>query len=120
MKPFERDAAYLWDMLDAAKQAAKLSDHIDLETLLDDIRTRYAIERALEIVGEAARRVSKETIGVHPEIPWSGIIGFRNVLAHEYGAIDYQRLHTVLLDEVPQLIVNLENILNAIGNVSNE
>ncbi|NOX42621.1 MAG: DUF86 domain-containing protein [Gammaproteobacteria bacterium] len=36
--------------------------------------------------------------------PWTGIIGFRNVLAHEYGAIDYQRLHTVLLDGVHHLL----------------
>lgn len=89
MKPLERDAAYLWDMLDAAKQAAELSDGIGLDGLLNDIRTRYAIERALEIIGEAARRVSHETTAAHPEIPWKGIIGFRNVLAHEYGAIDY-------------------------------
>ena len=45
MKPLERDAAYLWDMLDAAKQAAVLSDGIGLDGLLDDVRTRYAIER---------------------------------------------------------------------------
>jgi len=43
MKPLERDAAYLWDMLGAAKHAVILSDQIDLETLLDDMRTRYAI-----------------------------------------------------------------------------
>jgi len=44
MKPLERDAAYLWDMLDAAKQAAELSDGIGLDGLLNDIRTRYAID----------------------------------------------------------------------------
>jgi len=112
MKQTEKDLAYLWDMREAANNAASLADHIDLETLLDDIRTRYAIERALEIIGEAARRVSQQTMNAHPEIPWSGIIGFRNVLAHEYGAIDYQRLYTVLNEGVPELIVNLENILD--------
>ena len=114
MKPLERDAAYLWDMLDAAKQAAELSDGIGLERLLEDIRTRYAVERALEIVGEAARRVSQSTREAHAEIPWTGIIGFRNVLAHEYGAIDYRRLYTVLRDGIPELVSNLENILASI------
>lgn len=83
MEPLERDAAHLWDMLDAAGKAAELSAGIGLDQLLEDIRTRYAVERALEIVGEAARRVSQETRDTYPEIPWSGIIGFRNVLAHK-------------------------------------
>lgn len=111
MKPLERDAAYLWDMLDAARQAAYLSDGIGLDDLLNDIRTRYAIERALEIIGEAARHVSRETIEAHSEIPWKGIIGFRNVLAHEYGAIDYHRLYTVLQHDLPKLVVALEKII---------
>ena len=114
MKPLERDAAYLWDMLDATKQAAEISADLALDELLDDIRTRYAVERALEIVGEAARRVSQETRQAHPEIPWSGIIGFRNVLAHKYGDIDYRRLYTVLKEDVPDLVVALKNILDSI------
>ena len=111
MKPLEQDAAYLWDMLDAARNAAGLSAGIGLDQLLEDIRTRYAVERALEIIGEAARRVSQDTRDAHPEIPWAGIIGFRNVLAHKYGAIDYRRLYTVLRDGAPELITALENIL---------
>jgi len=114
MKPLERDAAHLWDMLDAAKQAAEFSADVDLDQLLAEARTRYAIERALEIVGEAARRVSPATTARHPEIPWKGIIGFRNVLAHEYGEIDYRRLYTVIKEGVPALIVALETILESI------
>ena len=115
MKALERDAAHLWDMLDAAKQAVQISAGVGLDQLLEDIRTRYAVERALEIVGEAARRVSQETRDTHPEIPWSGIIGFRNVLAHKYGAIDYRRLHSVLNNGVPILIASLEDILESIA-----
>ena len=69
MKPLERDAAYLWDMLDAAKQAAELSDGIGLDGLLNDIRTRYAIERALEILNRAVvdsrlkSAISAEVVG---------------------------------------------------------
>ena len=114
MKPLDRDAAYLWDMLDAAKQAAELGNGIELDGLMEDVRTRYAVERALEIIGEAARRVSRETRDAHPEIPWAGIIGFRNVLAHEYGTIDYRRLHTVIQVGVPELLSALETILASI------
>lgn len=114
MTPLERDAAHLWDMLDAAKQVAGFSAGLGLEQLLADTRTRLAIERVLEIIGEAAKRVSAETAAQHPEIPWKGIIGFRNVLAHEYGAIDYQRLYAVVRDGVPALIIALEKILASI------
>lgn len=116
MRPLERDAAHLWDMLDAAKQVATFATDMDLAQLLADARSRYAIERALEIVGEAARRVSTETTAQHPEVPWKGIIGFRNVLAHEYGAIDYRRLYAVIKDGIPALIIALENILASIEN----
>jgi uncharacterized protein with HEPN domain len=112
MKPPEHDAAHLWDMLDAARQAASFSLGLDLDQLLDDLRTRYAVERALEIIGEAARRVSLPTRNAHPDIPWAGIIGFRNVLAHEYGAIDYRRLYTVLQKDVPKLVTQLEEALS--------
>ncbi len=112
MKPLEGDAAHLWDMLDAARQARDFSDELTFEQLLDDARTRYAIERALEIIGEAARRVSPETRQLLGAIPWRGIIGFRNVLAHEYGAIDYQRLFTVLIDDLPELVDALHDALS--------
>ncbi len=118
MKPLERDAAHLWDMLDAAKRVAEFSVGISLDQLLSEARTRYAIERALEIVGEAARRVSPQTTSQHREIPWKGIIGFRNVLAHRYGAIDYRRLYTVVEEGVPALIVALESILDSIENLA--
>lgn len=118
MKPLERDAAHLWDMLDAARQVIAFSAGLTADQLQADKRTAYAIERALEIVGEAARRVSQHTRSKHPEIPWSGIIGFRNVLAHEYGAIDYQRLYPVVADGVPALIHSLESILASLDHPS--
>jgi len=114
MMPLERDAAHLWDMLEAAEQAVELSSDVDHDQLLNDVRTRYPGERALEIVGEAARRVSQGTKDAHPKIPWAGIVGLRNVLAHEHGEIDYRRLHTVLKDDVPDLVAELERLLDSI------
>lgn len=111
MKLDERDAAHLWDMLDAARHAKGLIAGVGYDELMADIRTRYALERALEIIGEAARRVSPPLQAPHPEIPWKGIIGFRNVLAHEYGEIDYRRLHTVAAQGVPALIAALQRVL---------
>ncbi len=116
MKLPERDAAHLWDMLDAAREALAFSEALSFEQLLNDKLTRYAIERALEIIGEAARRVSPQTREAITDIPWRGIIGFRNVLAHEYGAIDYDRLYTILKDDLPELIDALDHALSRFGN----
>ena len=69
---------------------------------------------SIVLLGEAARRVSPQTCTDHPEIPWAGIIGFRNVLAHVYGAIDYRRLYAVVAEGVPALIVALEAILESL------
>lgn len=111
MKPSERDAAHLWDMLDTARRTQELAAGVSYDTLMADIRTRYALERALEIIGEAARRVSPALRARHPEIPWKGILGFRNVLAHEYGEIDYRRLYTIAAQKIPALISALQHIL---------
>ncbi len=111
MKPSERDAAHLWDMLEAARHAKELVADMTYDGLMEDMRSRYALERALEIIGEAARRVSPTLQARHPDIPWKGIIGFRNVLAHEYGEIDYRRLYTVATQGVPALINSLRRML---------
>ena len=85
MRPDERDVAYLWDMLDAAQRIERLTAGLDYAAFVEDERTSLAIERLLENIGEAARHVSSAEQERHPEIPWQGIIGMRNILAHQYG-----------------------------------
>jgi uncharacterized protein with HEPN domain len=107
----ERDKAFLADMLAAARDARMLAGGLSFEALMGDLRTRLALERTLELVGEAARRVSAATREANPQVPWKGIIGTRNALAHEYGAIDYRRLHATASEGVPKLVEALERML---------
>ena len=104
MHPDQRDAAYLWDMLDAARTVEQLSSGLDFTQYSNDRRTQLAVERSLEIIGEAAGRVSALFRDAHPEIPWRQIIGQRNVLIHEYGEIKQERIWKVVRENVPQLI----------------
>ncbi len=104
MQPEQRDAAYLWDMLDAAQMMEQLSSDFDFTQYSNDRRTQLAIERLLEIIGEAAGRVSSSFRNAHPEIQWRQIIGQRNVLIHEYGEIKQERIWKVIRENVPQLI----------------
>ena len=111
MKPDERDLAYLWDMLDAARRIERLTAGLDYAAFVDDERTSLAVERLLENVGEAARHVSLELQSLHPEIPWQGIIGMRNVLAHQYGVVDQRKVWQAARDGVAALIPLLEALL---------
>lgn len=101
------DGAYLWDMREAASAAlGYVAGRSEDEVLADPMRLD-AIERRMEVVGEAARHVSRAFVRAHPAIPWRSIIGLRNVLAHEYGRIDQRRLVQTVMREVPVLLEQL-------------
>jgi len=111
MQPDQRDAAYLWDMLDAAQTVEQLSSGFDFTQYSNDRRTQLAIERALEIIGEAAGKVSTSFRNAHTEIQWRQIIGQRNVLIHEYGEIKQERIWKVVRENIPQLIELLKRFI---------
>ena len=106
-----RDAAYLWDMLQAAKEVDEMMTEYDLAGFLDNRMLQRAVERIIEIIGEAARRVSAEAQTELNEIPWRKIIGQRNILAHEYGQIDFELLYKTVADDIPELIRYLTKAL---------
>jgi len=104
MQPEQRDAAYLWDMLDAATSAQRLISGMGSAHYSSDRRTQLAVERCLEIVGEAARNISVGFREAYPEVPWRQIIGQRNVLIHEYGEIKQERVWKTVSEDIPMLI----------------
>ncbi|MBL8540957.1 MAG: DUF86 domain-containing protein [Betaproteobacteria bacterium] len=110
MTPEERDYAYLWDMLHSAIAALSYVEGLSPEAAVSDEMRMAAFERKLEVLGEAAKRVSSEFVQMHPEIPWRGMIGLRNVLAHNYGEIDRQRLRETACRELPGLITALRTL----------
>ncbi len=111
MQPEDRDAAYLWDMLQAAREVDEMLDTYDLNTFLADRVMLRAIERTIEIIGESARRVTPDFQSEHPEVSWREIIGQRNILAHEYGQIDHELLYKTVKDDIPLLITQIQNLL---------
>jgi len=98
-------------MLDAAKAIRSFTDALSYEQYLRDRQVQMAVERALEIIGEAARKVSERTKAGQSAIPWKAIIAQRNVLAHEYGEIKQDRLWAVVKNHIPALIDNLEAMI---------
>jgi uncharacterized protein with HEPN domain len=114
MRPEDPDAAYLWDMLEAAKLVASFAAGKSLEEYRASVLLRSAVERQLEVIGEAARRVSAAFQAAHPEIPWRAIVGQRNILAHDYGEIDDSRVWGVAAEDIPRLIAQLEPLIPAL------
>jgi len=72
---------------------------------------RYAIERLLLIIGEAANHVSREFQEQHPNIAWAQIIGMRNILAHEYGEVKMDKIYLAATVSIPTLVEALEPLL---------
>lgn len=111
MRPEPRDVAYIWDMLEAAVSVTEFVKDLTSEQFLQNRMVQAAVERQVEILGEAARSISDPFKTAHPEIPWRRIVGMRNVLAHEYGEIIQSRMWALTVDQIPQLIVQLERLI---------
>ena len=79
--------------------------------LVSNFRLMNAVMRQIQIIGEAARKVSPKYQQAHPEIPWQGIIGMRNRLIHEYFRIIPGRVWDVVARDIPELIRFLEPLV---------
>ncbi len=101
------DVSLLWDMLDAARKIQQFVAGKTYHEYSQDEVLQSAVERKLEIIGEAARNVSKAFQEAHPEIPWRGIISQRHFLAHEYGEVRQEKLWRVATVRIPELIAML-------------
>lgn len=107
----EDDLLYLGHMLDMAllarrKVAAKTREDFD-----DDDNLRLALTHLLQIIGEAARRVSPDMQAAHPEIPWKAIIGMRHKVVHDYMGVDLDVVWDTAINELEPLIAVLERAL---------
>jgi uncharacterized protein with HEPN domain len=111
MGPEKRDLSYLWDMRQAAREICAFMLDVSYPIFEKDKKLRYAVERQLLVVGEAAAHVSSEFQELHSEIPWAQIIGQRNVLAHEYGEILVVRIWLTATKSLPELLAILEKLV---------
>lgn len=104
-------AACLADMLDYARDAQAFVAGMDAEAFAADRKTQYAVLRALEVIGEAAKRVPPEVQDRFPEIPWRQIIGMRNIIAHDYLGIRLSRVFETATAFVPELVERLPGVI---------
>ena len=99
-----QDEVRLKHMLETARLALEFVQGRAEADLDSDTMLSFAITRALEIIGEAAKNVSDETRVAHPEVPWRDIGRARDFYAHGYFAVDYERVWKVVQNDLPPLI----------------
>jgi len=109
----QRDREYMLDILEAAKLAIHYTDEITREEFFRNTKYQDAVIRRIEIIGEAARRISGETQAAYPEIPWSDLISMRNFMIHEYDDIDFGIVWETVKNDLPLLVDSLDNILGS-------
>jgi uncharacterized protein with HEPN domain len=106
-----REINYLLDVLEAARLLQMFVEDVDWDTFEKDLMRRAAVMRQLEIMGEAARRLSEETRLELSEIPWRQIIGMRNRLIHGYDDVDLAIVWDSVQNDLPPLIAQLEQVV---------
>ena len=107
----ERDSALLLDMLLAAQDAQAFVKGLDEAAFLASRLHQNACIRSLEVIGEAAGKVSAITQTAHPELPWREITGMRHRLIHGYGDVRLDLVWIVLRDRLPPLLAILEQLV---------
>lgn len=81
------------------------------DTFLEDRRTRAAIEREFEIIGEATKRLSAATRNAEPELPWSQVARFRDFLIHGYDRVTPDVVWNVIKQHLPKFLAGIERQL---------
>jgi uncharacterized protein with HEPN domain len=106
-----RDELYLRHILDAIQKIESYADVGHDQFIAISLR-HDAVIRQLEIIGEAAKRLSRQALGRHPEIPWRQVTGMRDVLIHDYMGVDLERVWNVIERDLPPLRKAVEELLD--------
>ena len=104
------DSVYVGHMLDMAKKAAEKVGALTRRDYDEDENLRLALAHLVQVIGEAARRVSAETREAHPEVPWVDIVGMRSKIVHDYMNVDEDIVWEVASRDLPALIPALERL----------
>ena len=109
----DRERAHLRDMLVAARLAIGYVAGITRDDFEEDVQRQDAVIRRIEIIGEAAHRLTDPTRQALSDLPWREMIGMRNVMAHRYDEIDLDVVWETVPRDLPTVVTRLEQILDA-------
>lgn len=110
------DLQFIQDILESTDAALSFVDGYDFAQFLEDRKTKSAVIRELEIIGEASSRISSEKKDKYPDIPWRLLKDFRNVLSHEYFGVNETIVWDILQTKLPGLKVQVTDIIGCEAN----
>lgn len=114
------DAVYLHHILDAIGRIQEYAAGISYERFLKDSLLQDGVLRQLEIVGEAAKKVSNPFRDAHPQLPWKQMTGIRNKLIHDYFEVDLLIVWDTVQTDLPPLKRQVERIVGRVGEEHGE
>jgi uncharacterized protein with HEPN domain len=107
---FIDDMTRVRHMVEAADEAISFVQGLELADLYTDRKLALALVKCLEIVGEAAYKISRDYKDTHPEIEWRALVELRNHLIHEYHSIDNERIWDALREDIPGTLPALRQL----------
>jgi uncharacterized protein with HEPN domain len=106
------DRARLGHILDAMNKIGEVLVGYDEVQFAQDWQKQLIVERLLEIIGEAAAQLTPKVRATNPHVPWSKMVGLRNVVSHQYFRIDVKIILQTAIQAVPPLQTEIQNILD--------
>jgi uncharacterized protein with HEPN domain len=112
----ERDFRdFLNDMVTACRSIIRFAEGMTIDDYLADEKSRYAVMRGYEILGEAVRHIPESLKSAHPDIPWASMTAVRNRIVHGYFGIDDSILFVTIERDLKPLLPRLESLVRAHG-----
>jgi len=108
------DSVYLKHIRDAIEKTQAYAKGVSKSTFLGNTLVQDAVIRQIEIIGEAARRVSEEMRSENVQIPWQDIAGMRNKLIHDYFGVDIEKVWLTVKKDLPLLKAQINRILKTL------
>jgi uncharacterized protein with HEPN domain len=102
---------YLHDILEAIRKARRFVDNVEFDDFVLNDEKIYAVMQALEIIGEASKKIPPTIRKRYSQIPWREVAGMRDKLAHDYFEVDVRRLWQTVQDDLAPLQDAVEQIL---------
>ena len=111
------DLQFLQDILESASAAMEFVAEFDFVRFSGDRRTKSATIRELEIIGEAANRISTANKEKYPDVPWRLMKDYRNVLSHEYFGVNDEIVWDIVQRKIPELSSQIREIIQIESSV---
>ena len=112
MNPAAEWRDYLADVVDAMRKAMHFTEGMDYAAFAVDDKTTFAVIRALEIVGEATKKIPESVRVLHSDIPWRAMSGMRDKLIHDYTGVNLEVVWRTVQQDLPALCARLEPLLD--------